>query len=109
MSDAIKPLKALIGCLVAGGVTLGAPVVFAAMDLKEKAGEQLARLDSPNGEQYKAKEWRVGGGQPGKPYFSTLEQVNTGNVDKLGLAWALDIIARLGSSRSRSLPMVWHT
>jgi PQQ-dependent dehydrogenase (methanol/ethanol family) len=41
--------------------------------------------------------WPVYGGDPGNTRFSPLSQVNTGNVDRLKVAWAL----QLGSLRSQ--------
>jgi PQQ-dependent dehydrogenase (methanol/ethanol family) len=41
--------------------------------------------------------WPVYGGDPGNTRFSTLSQINTGNVDRLKVAWAL----QLGSLRSQ--------
>ena len=32
-------------------------------------------------------DWRVTGGDPGNSRYSTLDQINTGNVNRLQVAW----------------------
>ncbi|GBL58042.1 alcohol dehydrogenase [Pseudomonas citronellolis] len=41
-------------------------------------------------------EWLYGGGQPGKPYYSQLKEINKSNIDKLGLAWATSVDTPMG-------------
>jgi quinohemoprotein ethanol dehydrogenase len=40
--------------------------------------------------------WMVNGGNFGSQHFSPLHQINNGNIDKLGLAWSLDLDSPMG-------------
>jgi quinohemoprotein ethanol dehydrogenase len=51
-------------------------------------------------------EWLTYGLSPGETRYSTLNQINAGNVSRLGLAWAYDIGP--GGGNQENTPLVWN-
>jgi PQQ-dependent dehydrogenase (methanol/ethanol family) len=51
-------------------------------------------------------EWIAYGLTPGETRYSPLNQINTGNVNRLGLSWSYDI--GQGGGNQESTPLVWN-
>ena len=51
-------------------------------------------------------EWLSYGSTPGETRYSPLNQINTGNVNRLGLAWSYDIGP--GGGAQEATPLVWN-
>jgi quinohemoprotein ethanol dehydrogenase len=60
----------------------------------------------PIGAQPKAEDWTNYGLTPGETRYSPLNQINTSNVSRLGLAWSYD--AGRGGGGQEATPLVWN-
>src|SRR5580658_8627624 len=54
----------------------------------------------------KSGEWLTYGLTQGETRYSTLDQINAGNVKRLGLAWSYDLGA--GGGGQEATPLVWN-
>ncbi|MBO9574890.1 MAG: PQQ-dependent dehydrogenase, methanol/ethanol family [Sphingobium sp.] len=64
--------------------------LLGALTLLALAGCSLSDSKSPD-TSLAADNWSTPGGDIGKSHYSTLKDINAGNVDKLGMAWAADL------------------
>ena len=71
-------------------------------------GQQTRRVDDAvlRNAAKSGEEWLTYGRDPGETRYSPLNQINTSNVSRLGLAWSYDL--GLGGGNQEATPLVWN-
>ncbi len=84
---ALALLLALAACSDSNEATTAEPAAMAPPAAERKATAALPVADT---------EWAMHGHDAGEQRYSSLQQINRDNVDKLGLAWYFDLYTRRG-------------
>jgi quinohemoprotein ethanol dehydrogenase len=84
---ALSLLLALAACSDSNEVTIAEPAAMAPPAAERKATAAPPVADT---------EWALHGHDAGEQRYSSLQQINRDNVDKLGLAWYFDLYTRRG-------------
>lgn len=84
---ALSLLLALAACSDSNEVTIADPAAMAPPAAERKATAAPPVADT---------EWALHGHDAGEQRYSSLQQINRDNVDKLGLAWYFDLYTRRG-------------
>lgn len=94
-------MRVRTGISLTAGLALFAAAWTAWGDQARRVDEAVLKAAAKNGE-----EWLTYGQNYGETRYSPLNQINTSNVSKLGLAWSYDVGP--GGGTQESTPIVWN-